>query len=131
MNPVRSARLASGVLLAGLLSGLGAVAGAGEVSIEDARLRAQGDGRWHADVTLRHADSGWEHYADAWRVVGADGEVYGTRTLLHPHEHEQPFTRSLSGVAIPAGVSTVWVEAHDKQHGWSEQRLQVELPAGN
>jgi len=80
-------------------------------------------------VTLEHDDSGWEHYADAWRVVGRDGAVFGTRTLYHPHENEQPFTRSLSGIAIPPGTGTVWVEAHDKVHGWSSGRLELDLSA--
>lgn len=83
--------------------------------------------RWRADVTVRHPDTGWEHYADAWRVVGAGGEVHGTRTLLHPHENEQPFTRSLSGLVLPAGTREVWIEAHDTVHGWSGKRLRVEL----
>jgi hypothetical protein len=60
-------------------------------------------------------------------VVAGDGTVLGTRTLYHPHETEQPFTRSLGGLAIPAAVTTVYVEAHDKVHGWSPQRVQVNL----
>jgi hypothetical protein len=60
-------------------------------------------------------------------VVAGDGTVLGTRTLYHPHETEQPFTRSLGGVAILAGMTTVYVEAHDKVHGWSPQRVLVDL----
>ena len=104
---------------------------AGEVSIEDATFERGADQRWQAAVTLRHADEGWEHYADAWRVVGADGTVFGTRTLFHPHVDEQPFTRSLSGIAIPPGVREIWVEAHDNVHGWSRDRRRVELPGDN
>jgi len=76
---------------------------------------------------LRHADTGWEHYADAWRVVTETGKILGTRTLYHPHEEEQPFTRSLRGVQIPQGIGVVIVEAHDKVHGWSGQRVKVDL----
>ena len=47
-------------------------------------------------VTLKHDDSGWEHYADLWQVVSESGQVLGTRTLLHPHVEEQPFTRDLT-----------------------------------
>ena len=100
---------------------------AGDVSILGATFRGAGEGRWNVSVTLRHADSGWEHYADAWRVSGNDGVVYGTRTLLHPHETEQPFTRSLSAVVIPKTVTVVFVEAHDKVHGWAKLRLPVDL----
>jgi hypothetical protein len=107
----------------------GAVATAGEVTVVAAELRQEAPGRWTASVTLRHDDTGWEHYADAWRVVAADGTVYGTRTLYHPHETEQPFTRSLSGIAIPPGTDAVRVEARDNRHGWSPQHLTVDLAA--
>lgn len=82
---------------------------------------------WTVSVTLQHADTGWDHYADGWRVVTADGKVLGHRTLYHPHENEQPFTRSLSGIKIPVEVNTVFVEAHDKVHGWNKERLEVNL----
>jgi hypothetical protein len=72
-------------------------------------------------------DTGWDHYADGWRVVTADGKVLGHRTLYHPHVNEQPFTRNLSGIKIPAEVNTVFVEAHDKVHGWNKERLEVNL----
>jgi hypothetical protein len=41
-------------------------------------------------VTVRHADEGWEHYADCWEVLTLDGEVLATRELAHPHDNEQP-----------------------------------------
>jgi hypothetical protein len=59
-------------------------------------------------------------------VVGASGKVFGHRTLFHPHVDEQPFTRSLM-VHIPQADQQVFVEAHDKVHGWSPQRLAVDL----
>jgi hypothetical protein len=121
-------RVQSFVLAAMLLVSMSAIARAvfaNDVEIVHASFRHAGDG-WSVDVTLRHADTGWEHYADAWRVVADDGGVLGTRTLYHPHENEQPFTRSL-GVKIPAGMTTVYVEAHDKVHGWSPQRVRVDL----
>ncbi len=79
------------------------------------------------DVTLAHADTGWEHYADRWRVLTDDGRVLGTRTLAHPHVHEQPFTRSLSGIDIPDGVSSVIIDARDSVHGVSGRTLRLEL----
>ena len=33
---------------------------------------------------------------------------------------EQPFTRSLGGVAIPAELGRVTIRAHDSLHGWGE-----------
>jgi len=100
----------------------------GDVEIVHAEFWQRG-AEWSVNVTLRHGDTGWDHYADAWRVVAADGSDLGTRTLYHPHENEQPFTRSLSGVKIPPGMTTVFVEAHDKVHGWSPQRVEVNLDA--
>ena len=67
-----------------------AAALAGEADVVGVAARSSGGG-WSFDVTVRHADTGWEHYADAWRVVGPDGVVYGTRVLVHPHVNEQPF----------------------------------------
>lgn len=99
---------------------------AGDVSIRAVEF-SRGAGDWTVNVTLEHADTGWKHYADGWRVVDGKGKVLGIRTLHHPHVDEQPFTRSLSGVVIPAKVTKVIVEAHDKVHGWSKDRVMVDL----
>jgi hypothetical protein len=77
------------------------------------------------DVTLRHPDSGWDHYADGWEVLVREGNRLGYRKLFHPHVNEQPFTRSLSGVMIPAGTATVYVRAHCLVDGWGAQRFEV------
>lgn len=103
------------------------VATAGEVEIVHAKFQRAASGDWNVSVTLRHDDTGWDHYADAWRVVDGAGGVLGTRTLYHPHVGEQPFTRSLGGVAIEASTTQVFIEAHDKVHGWSARRLSVDL----
>ncbi len=60
-------------------------------------------------------------------MITETGDVLGTRTLFHPHVDEQPFTRSQGGIVIPKDIHTVYVEAHDKEHGWSPQRVQVDL----
>jgi hypothetical protein len=72
---------------------------------------------WGFDVTLKHADEGWDHYADGWGVYLTDGTELGYRVLAHPHVNEQPFTRSLSGVKIPKGTKSVIIRPHDKVHG--------------
>lgn len=82
---------------------------------------------WHFDVTLRHNDTGWDHYADEWRVLSEDGKMLGDRILYHPHEDEQPFTRGLSGVKIPADIKKVFIEAHCKVDGWAKQKFEVSL----
>jgi len=100
---------------------------AGEADVVGVKAALQSDGIWRFDVTVRHADAGWDHYADKWDVVGPDGTVLGTRVLLHPHDNEQPFTRSLSGVAIPDAVTEVTVRAHDSEHGYGGAEMTVEL----
>ncbi|WP_136442030.1 hypothetical protein [Pacificoceanicola onchidii] len=78
-------------------------------------------------VTLAHPDTGWDHYADGWRVELEDGTDLGTRVLAHPHVTEQPFTRSLGGIQIPTGVSTVFVRAKCSDDGWNEDRVAISL----
>lgn len=102
---------------------------AGEVEVVDVAVTPDGAGRYRFDVTLRHADSGWDHYANRWEVLDPDsGEILATRVLFHPHVNEQPFTRSLGGVKIPAGLSTVRVRGHDKVHGYGGPELTVAIP---
>ena len=121
--------LLSSVLILSLLTPpLYSVGRAGEADIVDVRVTETGAGVWRFDVTVSHADAGWDHYADRWDVVGPDGVVLGTRVLLHPHVNEQPFTRSLSGVAIPAGVDRVSLRAHDSVHDFGGAEITVELP---
>ncbi len=100
---------------------------AGEADVIAVEAAQEGDNTWRFSVTVRHADEGWDHYADRWQVVAPDGTVLGTRVLLHPHENEQPFTRSLGGVVIPEGVDEVVVRAHDSVHGDGGAEIQVKL----
>jgi len=99
---------------------------AGEVRIVDVRVECLGSCSFA--VTLEHADEGWNHYANQWDVVTLDDQVLKSRVLYHPHENEQPFTRSLSGVTIPPGVSQVKIRARDTVHGYSAQEFLVDLP---
>jgi hypothetical protein len=103
-------------------------AGAGEADVLAVTATATGEGTYRFDVTVQHADTGWDHYADAWEVLAPDGTVLGTRTLLHPHADEQPFTRSLTGVAIPVGLTAVTVRARDSVHGYGGRALTVAVP---
>ena len=99
---------------------------AGQVEIVAAEVVRAGSA-YTATVTLRHDDTGWEHYADAWRLTTAAGEVVATRILTHPHVDEQPFTRSLDGIRLPDDVRVVYVEARDTVHGWAPTKLRVEV----
>lgn len=78
-----------------------------------------------ATVTLSHPDSGWDHYADGWEVRTLEGRSLGLRVLAHPHVQEQPFTRSLSGLVIPAEVTQVVIRARCNRDGWSEDSVTV------
>ena len=82
---------------------------------------------WRFDVTLSHPDTGWDHYADGWRVLDMNDNELGLRVLFHPHVEEQPFTRSLSGVVIPEGTTEVQIEARCNIDGWSARKT-VSLP---
>ncbi|MEM0947610.1 MAG: hypothetical protein AAGK37_09410 [Pseudomonadota bacterium] len=104
-----------------------AISGADPAVVESVEARPAGS-TWTFSVTLSHGDTGWDDYADGWRVVLADGTVLGTRELLHPHVEEQPFTRSLSGVSIPDGTEEVYIEARTNTDGWDDARMAVALP---
>ena len=112
--------------LISILLFVGAAAYADDATIEDVSARYDG-GDWTFSVTLLHADTGWDDYADGWRVVMEDGTVLGTRVLLHPHVNEQPFTRSLGGVSVPAGLDTVFIEASTNTDGWGKARFAMTL----
>ena len=101
---------------------------AGTADVIDVKIRMTAPETYAFDVTVKHDDAGWKHYADRWHVLAPDGKILGTRVLYHPHVEEQPFTRSLSGVQIPSHIRQVIVQAHDKVHGWTEGTVAVELP---
>ena len=100
---------------------------AGEADVLDAKVRALGNGQFRIDVTVEHADDGWHHYANRWDVLGPDGQLIGERVLLHPHDNEQPFTRSLT-LAIPDDVSAVTLQANDSVHGLGGATITLEIP---
>lgn len=83
---------------------------------------------WRFNVTLKHPDTGWGHYADGWEITDAAGNQIGFRELMHPHVEEQPFTRSLQNVMLADGMKTVFIRARCSQDGWSEAAYEVTLP---
>ena len=96
------------------------------IKIEAVEAHQSGTG-WGFSVTLRHADDGWDHYADGWEIRSTSGETLGYRELLHPHVNEQPFTRSLGGVEIPTDQNVVIVRAHCSVDGWVGEPFEVVL----
>lgn len=101
---------------------------ANEVQVFAASVAKTDENTYRFDVTLKHEDTGWQHYANKWEVISLSGKVLGTRILYHPHENEQPFTRSLSGVNIPQGQHRVIIRAYDSLHGLSSNEFSLELP---
>lgn len=115
------------ILFAGFIA-LPGLAWAGEADVVDVEIVQASAGKYDFHVTVRHDDAGWDHYANVWQVIGPDGEMLGERVLLHPHDNEQPFTRSLTGVAIPDGITTVTVRAGDSVHEFGGKEMSVKLP---
>lgn len=114
-----------GIITTILLSYSG-IAVSDQARIVDVKV-TDNQGSFRFDVTLEHADTGWDHYADGWEVISPTGDVLGKRVLAHPHVNEQPFTRSLAGVQIPKSVNTVSIRAHDSVHGYNKETFEVEL----
>ncbi len=99
---------------------------AGEADVVDVRVECPNDCTFN--VTVRHADTGWDHYANQWEILTPDRKLIAKRVLYHPHVNEQPFTRSLSGVKIPPGIDRVIVRARDKVHLYGGREMTVDLP---
>ncbi|HEX6220068.1 MAG TPA: N-acetylmuramoyl-L-alanine amidase [Acidimicrobiia bacterium] len=89
---------------------------------------SRGSQTYGFEVTISSPYDSAERYADAFRIVGDDGQVYGIRELLHDHANEQPFTRSLGGLDIPDSVESVTIEARDLVYGWGGATVEVALP---
>ena len=57
-----------------------------------------------------------------------EGHPLGLRVLGHPHEDEQPFTRSLGNVEIPEGVNEVVLRVRCTEDGWTTEPYVFTLP---
>jgi len=116
------------------LSPVPPMSGTGNADVLYVRAVKSSNGTWTFHVTVQHPDTGWEDYANGWDVLTPDDQVLKpdpdspfTRLLLHPHESEQPFTRSQSGIVIPPGVTQVRVRAHDLVDGYGGRMVLVDL----
>ena len=83
--------------------------------------------KYNISVTVEHADEGWEHFANAWRVYSMEGELIGERVLHHPHVKEQPFTRRLLGLSVPTEVKEVTIVAVCSKTGESKASYNLKL----
>ena len=97
--------------------------------VKSVRMVYRSDGRWDVHAAVFHNDEGWNHYANIWQVVdSATGEVLGERILAHPHDTEQPFTRSLTGFAIPGSVREVRIRSRCNLHDYGGREITVKIP---
>jgi hypothetical protein len=92
------------------------------------KVKASGPNLFDFDVTVSSPYDTPGRYADGFRVYTAANQVLGERKLWHDHQNEQPFTRDLYGVAIPQGVSSVFIQARDQKYGYSGKVAEVRLP---
>ena len=108
-------------------------AGAPDANVIDVTVIKSGRDKWTFHVTVEHKDTGWEDYCNGWDVMTEDGVVFKnkaedpfTRLLFHPHENEQPFTRSQT-ISIPRDIKTVIVRAHDIVDGFGGKEMLISL----
>ena len=85
------------------------------------------DGSWGFGTSVQHIDQGWEHYAAGWEVLDLEGNQLGYRLLAHPHDNEQPFTRSQCDIQIPVTISKVVVRAKCNKHGFGGKPKLVDV----
>ena len=128
-DPAAPRRIRFGRMAALALIALASPARAGDADVINVAVRTRGAGVFDLDVTVRSRDAGWDRYADRIEALAPDGTVLGTRVLEHPHDDEQPFTRDLHGVAVPAGIGRITVRARFKPTGYSGATMSVALPA--
>lgn len=114
------------VALSSIVMTLASAAHADAPKVVDVQATQVGDA-WRFDVSILHADTGWDDYADGWEVIDADGNQLGVRPLAHPHVNEQPFTRSQSGIVIPDDITEVYIRTRDNVDGWYDERTPVQL----
>jgi len=116
------------ITVLGAVTTFSTVSYGGEADVTKVDAKKAGD-TYRFSVTVKHADTGWDHYANAWEVVAPDGTVLATRVLAHPHVDEQPFTRSLGNVKIPSDVKSVTLRAVDSVHGKGGKTIDVDVSA--
>lgn len=96
-------------------------------AVIDATAKATGD-TYTFTVTISSPYDSPQRYANGWRIMDDDGNVYAKHTLRHHHASDQPFTRTQTGVRIPDRVDEVVVEGRDLLNGYGGATQRVTLP---
>lgn len=47
----------------------------GEADVVAVEVKSSGKLTYNFNVTVSHADQGWDHYADRWELIAPDGEI--------------------------------------------------------
>lgn len=100
---------------------------AGEADVIFAKAACSEDRVCNFFVSVKHNDTGWNHYANKWDILTPNNKIIKTRILHHPHVKEQPFTRNLSNVSVPKGFDYVIIRAHDNVHKYGGKEFKVYL----
>lgn len=126
-DELTSSSITPGSVDAGTSAGATTVAGEPSSGCADViDVSVDGDGPYTFSVTVSSPDTGWDKYADQWRIVDETGRTVALRELTHPHVDEQPFTRSLSGVSAPPGA-VMDVSARDSIEGYCGRVVSVTI----
>ncbi len=116
---------AAALLFSSLMGLTGARAGEADI-VGAVVTRLNGDS-FRFDVSVLHEDTGWDHYANAFEILDSNGNILGTRVLLHPHVGQLPFTRSLTLTLSPA-IRQVTIRGVDSVHGRGGKEMNVDIP---
>ncbi len=100
---------------------------AGEADVLNVVIKHSFDDVYEFNVTVKHDDQGWDHYANGWEVLTPSGKVIDVRVLHHPHKNEQPFTRSMH-IKIPQNISEVTIRTHDNVHKYGGEEKTLKIP---
>jgi len=99
--------------------------------VVNAVITQNSGGTFRVDASVRHPDTGWDHYANNFQILDGAGNVLATRVLVHPHVNEQPFTRSQGGIVIPATIKKVFVRAKCSIDGDGVELFKLDVPGRN
>lgn len=106
---------------------LSTISFANEASVLRVKFTCNNQNICNFNVTIKHKDTGWKHYVNAYEILTMERVLIAKRVLHHPHVNEQPFTRSISNVKIPKNVKSVIIRAHDLIHEYGGEELIVNI----